>query len=366
MTVTIRPCKKIAEDTFALLEELNYTPKKKRIFIKPNIVDAFPANSPYISNPEVVRGIIRYLKAKDITDITVGEGSVGRDFEAISKKSGYAKMCQEEGVSLINLDKAERVEVPWKNEKLKLPKIAIESEYIDVAKLKTHIQAGITLGLKNQKGLLALADKRKFHGSLHENIAHLAKAIQPDLVIIDATNGVEGNGPGPTGKAVKGINLLIGGTDFLLTDATAARLMGYKPEEVKHLAIAKKLGVGTFEGEVSGLNLEEIKMDFEHPGDHINVLNVYYWWTEDTCSGCSGMMGEVKKRAFRNPWYLFKLAYYGLLKRLDILTGRDCPVQDPHGKVLCVGNCTKKIAEKGGYEFVPGCPPKPEDVLKKL
>jgi uncharacterized protein (DUF362 family) len=312
-------------------------------------------------NPRVVGGIIEYLKSKDIEDVTVGEGPVGRDIERIYRISGYRKLCGKYGVKLINLDDVERTRVGG----LELPRVSLESEYINVAKLKTHIQTTVTLGLKNQKGLLKLSDKRGFHKNLHENIARLGTLIKPDLTVIDALNGVEGNGPGSMGWKVGGINLVIAGRDVVSVDSEAARLIGVNPEDVKHIKLAADKGVGKIDDDI--VKPRDIRcLNFKLPSDHHSTFNAHYFWDERTCSGCSNMMSEVKGRALSNPAYMLKLFLNGVLGRIDFITGKINKLPKDHGKVICIGECTRELAEKYNLIYVPGCPPKAEDVLKKL
>jgi len=311
----------IERSVYEALDKLKYTPSVSRVFIKPNIVGLFKPNAPYITNPRVVGGIIDYLKDKRIEDIIVGEGPIGKNVEKIFKTSGYTKLCQRKNVKLIDLDDAERIQVKFRGNTLLLPKVVFESEYINVSKLKTHIQTTVSLGLKNQKGLLSFQDRKRFHKDLHSNIAHLVNIVRPNLSIIDATNGVEGNGPGTMGREVKNMNLLICGRDFLATDVVATQLMGIEPQQVRHLVIARDLNLGSFNDRVTGENLEKLKMNFLLPTDHHRIFNIYYWWTDEICSECSSLMGELKREIFRRPILLMKLFYYAFLCRLDFVTG---------------------------------------------
>jgi hypothetical protein len=34
--------------------------------------------------------------------------------------------------------------------------------------------------------------------------------------------------------------------------------------------------------------------------------------------------------------------------------------------VICVGNCTRRIAKEGGYIFIPGCPPTLREFYENL
>ncbi len=356
----------IKQSIHGALDRLRYLPSKPRIFIKPNIVNLYKPNSPYITNPRVIAAIIDYLKDININDIVIGECPVAQNAKDVFEMSGYTKLCRIKGVRLVNLNDVERVEVEFRKGMLSLPKIVFEREYINVSKLKTHVQTTVSLGIKNQKGLLSFIDRKQFHKDLHFNVAHLANIVRPDLSVIDATSGVEGNGPGAMGRAVKNIDLLICGTNFLETDVVATQLMGISPQNVLHLIIARDLGLGSFNVNIIGEDLKKFKMNFLLPSKCHRILNVYYWWTDEICSECSSLMAEIKRSALRNPVLLFKLFYYGLFKRLDFVSGgmRDLPYR--YGKVICLGNCSKKFAEEYNLPIIPGCPPKLNEILRRI
>ncbi len=344
------------------LKTVNYQPGKNKFFIKPNIVNPFLPHEPYITNPQVVAGIIDYLQDKGFEDIIVGEGPVGFNVAEIFRYSGYERMCAEKNVGLVNLEKARRVAV----QDIMLPVLALEREYINVAKLKTHIQTTVTLGMKNQKGLLNTKTKRLFHKNLHENIARLASAITPALTVIDAVNGVEGNGPGRMGAPVNNINLIIAGQNMLEVDMVGAALMGFDWRQVKHLGKAHELGMGEFPAAIAGAGLDQVIRKFAGPTGFQKFHNIYYWWTDTTCSGCSCLLGDMKAIALKKPYYLSRLFLNGFIRRLDLLTGHieNCPPD--HGKVICIGECTRRIAQKNNFIWIKGCPPKPLKILERI
>ena len=37
-----------------------------------------------------------------------------------------------------------------------------------------------------------------------------------------------------------------------------------------------------------------------------------------------------------------------------------------HPTVICIGECTRRLAKEGGYIHVPGCPPRPGDLNEYL
>jgi hypothetical protein len=189
----------------------------------------------------------------------------------------------------------------------------------------------------------------------------------PSLVLIDAIDGVEGNGPGRAGMPVKGLNLLICGTSALATDVVATKIMGIEPEKVKHLMLARQQGIDRFEDDIGGEDIDKVTYRFKLPSNYRRLYNIYYWLTDATCSGCADVIGEMKNIALKKPVYLVRLMMYGLLSRLDLVTGQWDRLPDNIGKnIICIGDCTAKIANKYDLKIANGCPPVPEEVLKLL
>ncbi len=47
-----------------------------------------------------------------------------------------------------------------------------------------------------------------------------------------------------------------------------------------------------------------------------------------------------------------------MFKRIDIIQGVHAEIPDEHGKIICLGDCTKEIANENNLIHVRGCPPK--------
>ena len=153
-------------------------------------------------------------------------------------------------------------------------------EYVNIAKMKTHIQAGVTLGIKNQKGLLRFPDKKRFHMTgLDACIRLLAETVQPDLTIVDGIIALEGDGPWRFGTR-KDAHLLVAGTDMVEVDNVCLRLMGFPPEHAPHIPHRETV-------ETVGLSIDEARTPFAYNySGHFRYKNLYEHIT-DSCSGCN-------------------------------------------------------------------------------
>ena len=138
----------------------------------------------------------------------------------------------------------------------------MESAVISAAKLKTHINTTVTLGMKNMFGLLPDKFKGKYHmKGISKVVVDINTVLRPVFTVIDGFVGMEGRGP-TDGTPVQ-MNLIIAGRDPVATDATAARVMGFNPYEITHIRKAYEKGLGNSEAQIIGEKLETVKRKFK-------------------------------------------------------------------------------------------------------
>ncbi|MCS7114661.1 MAG: DUF362 domain-containing protein [Nitrososphaerota archaeon] len=238
---------------------------EKPILVKPNYINAQHPSTGITTDSRVVEGIVKFLKDNGKSNIVIGEGSGFADTFQAFKVAGIDKVAERWNVKLVDLNKDVFVEVyppnPLSLKKVKVAKTAHESLIISVPKLKLHRMTTVTLGLKNMMG--ALAYKGRMHdGHLSENIADLASVLKPSLTVIDGI--IAGEGHETSGNPVE-MNLVIAGADPVAVDAVGAAVMGVSPQEVKHLVLAEKKGLGTCNLdriEILGEKIESVKRNF--------------------------------------------------------------------------------------------------------
>ena len=224
---------------------------KKPILIKPNYINSRHPSTGITTDSRVIEGIVKFLRARNIEEIVIGEGSGFGDTLQAFKVAGVDAVAKRWGVKLFDLNKDEFIEVnppnPLSLRKVRVAKTALESTIISVPKLKPHRIATVTLSLKNMMG--ALASKGSMHkGRLSQNIADLASVLRPSISVVDGI--IAGEGHETSGNPVE-MNLVIAGTDPVAVDAVGAAVMDIPPTDVKHLLLTEKKGLGT-------CNLEEI------------------------------------------------------------------------------------------------------------
>jgi uncharacterized protein (DUF362 family) len=120
-----------------------------------------------------------------------------------------------------------------------------ENTYINIPKLKCHLQTQMTACLKNQHGLLYDKEKVYNHHMMHDKIVEIYSLFQPDFNLVEAINVT--NHANFAYRADWAINydLLLAGTDAVAVDSVGARLIGMDGREVEHLRLAQERGLGT-------------------------------------------------------------------------------------------------------------------------
>ena len=371
---------------------------KKSAVIKVNIVQPRKPEMGVSTHPAVVEAIINSLRRRGVTSITIAEGpALAVDVAKAFRESGFTSLAKRLGVKLLNLYEAPRTNVDigygykdlpnvYRDEELQnyycgylpIPSIMLESDlYINVPKLKTHNRTAVTLSMKNQWGLLAFRERQTYHRvGLHEPICHIARAVQPHIVVVDGILGMEGNGP-VFGKPRRS-ELIAVGNDLLETDIVGAELMGQDLSAIEHLNKAVELGVGGWQTTVLGTPVAELAQAFEPaPLGLKKKLNFYVWRNVRACHLDDDSFQEVFRIVKRTPkyWFTFlpKFAYYVLMKRLDVVKGRGASIPEVggRGKILLSGDCTRELL--GNMEelpanvvFVPGCPPSAEGIIEAI
>lgn len=216
--------------------------KNALIGIKPNLVVAKPSSSGATTSPEIVEGLIEYLKSKERDKIVIMEGSwVGDRTSEAFKVCGYENLSKKYNVPLIDLQKDKYKEYEINDLKINICDYVEKVDYlINIPVLKGHCQTNITCALKNMKGCIPNSEKRKFHTmGLHKPIAYLNKLIKQNLIIIDGMNGDLNFEEG--GNPVQ-MNRIIVGKAPVLIDTFAAHLIGFSIEEVLYIAMAESIG----------------------------------------------------------------------------------------------------------------------------
>jgi len=238
---------------------------EETLLIKPNYINASHPSMGNTTDARVIEGIVKYFKEKGYDNIAVGEGSGFADTMKAFKVAGVDEVARRWQIKLLDLNKDEYKAADAKKSlvlnSVKISKIALNSAVISVPKLKLHRITGVTLSLKNMMGVVQPKGKMHFH--LNEKIAELATIVKPRLAVVDGIIGGEGH---ETAERPVPMNLVIAGLDPVAVDTVGAIVMGVDVNNVKHIKLASKKGLGVCDLNlirILGAPIENVKRTFK-------------------------------------------------------------------------------------------------------
>ena len=215
-----------------------------RVLLKPNLVEDLP--EPVNTNPVLVGAAARCFLRLGARHVVVGEGpGHQRDTELVVDAAGLRPIFREKRIEFVDLNRDELRRVRLKARysglgELWLPREVLASDFVvSMPKVKTHHWAGVTLSLKNMFGIVPgmkygwPKNLLHWHG-IHESILDICATVPIHFVIADGIIAMEGNGP--LQGTPRDLGKIVLADDPVAADATCARLMGFDPLQVRHLA----------------------------------------------------------------------------------------------------------------------------------
>lgn len=341
----------------ALLDRLGVQadlPPGGTVGIKPNLILPRPSESGATTDPRVVEGLLIWLRARGVEDLVIMESSwVGARTQEAFEVCGYRALAERHGVELVDLKRDATRTLQVDGEQVEVCRRPLEVDYlIDVPVLKAHCQTRMTCALKNLKGCIPDREKRRFHAAgLHRPIALLASALPVDLVVVDALVGdltfEEGGTP-------IHLDRLIAGRDPVLVDTYAADLLGLSSDQVEHIGLACRLGVGSADlarARVEALNqpARQLILPVEQAGPRRLLADRVV--ADGACSACLGPLVHALQR----------LQERDKLARLPGPLAIGQGFEGKQGAGVGIGGCTR-----GLERFCDGCPPSARQVLDFL
>jgi uncharacterized protein (DUF362 family) len=216
----------------------------KTVLLKPNLVEDLP--EPVNTNSVLIGAAARCFLRLGAARVTIGEGpGHQRDTELVVQATGLQPHLADRKMEFVDLNRDELKKVPLKANysglhELWLPRTVLASDFVvSMPKMKTHHWAGVTLSLKNMFGIVPGMKygwpKNVLHWSgIHETILDICATVPIHFVIADGITAMEGNGP-LQGNA-RELRKIVLADDPVAADATCARLMGFDPQQVRHLS----------------------------------------------------------------------------------------------------------------------------------
>lgn len=240
-----------------------------KVLVKVNLLKKNAPEDAVTTHPAVVEAIVRYLQALGC-QVVIGDSPGGpftvRRLTDIYQAAGMTEVAEKTGCEL-NYDIAAVDVINEKAHKLKgmqIIKIAKDVDFIvSAAKLKTHEMMVYTGAVKNLFGVIPGASKAEYHLKMNsaENFAHhlidICEYIRPVFTVIDAIEGMEGDGPSAGEK--RQVGLIMASENPYALDTAAVHIIGLNPLYVPTVKIARARGL--FSGELQDLAVKGIPLE---------------------------------------------------------------------------------------------------------
>ncbi|NLJ77881.1 MAG: DUF362 domain-containing protein [Tissierellia bacterium] len=326
--------------------------KDSLVGIKPNLVVAKPAEQGATTSPELVEGVIEYLRDNGFHNIIILEGSwLGDRTSRAFQVCGYEGLSNRYNIPLIDLQRDGYMYYQVEDMKISLCNRAMDVDYmINMPVLKGHCQTRITCALKNMKGCIPDREKRRFHTmGLHKPIAYMNKALEQDLIVVD---GIIGDLNFEEGGNPVQMNRVILGKDPVLIDSYVAQLLGYDIEDIPYIGMAEDIGVGSsnlIDDNIVELNRDTAPMSI--PKTRLIEDLTGYVEEDMACSACYGSLIHALDRLQDRG------CLYGMEDKIHIGQG----YEGKKGEGLGIGICTKGLERS-----LSGCPPRAKDIIDFL
>jgi uncharacterized protein (DUF362 family)/Pyruvate/2-oxoacid:ferredoxin oxidoreductase delta subunit len=240
-----------------------------RVLIKPNFLAPAAPEKAVTTHPLIVRAAAEFALAKGAR-VQISDSPAMGSFSKLLKKGGYEEALKDLDVTVKPFEETIAVDVGEPFGGIDVAKDAMHADVvINLAKLKTHTQMMLTLGVKNLFGCIVGLKKPEWHmrtgvdrhmfGRL---IVNIYEAVGPAYTIMDGILAMEGQGPGKSGTP-RELGLLMGGINAHAVDHVVCLQVGLDPDALETQRNARALGV--YDGGVHINGDLNILDDFQFP-----------------------------------------------------------------------------------------------------
>lgn len=226
----------------------------RSVIIKPNALRTSEAKEAIVTNPAVLRAVVEKVETLGPASLVVGDnpGIFGYgENEQCFVRTGLMEAAKGYYRNIGNNSRKMAFN-PQYMATVSVSDAVMDADiFISLPKFKTHGLTVLTGAIKNSYGILPGAQKAMLHkaaGSperFHELVVDVFQLRVPDLFIVDAVVGMEGNGP--TSPELRNIGQILASDNAPALDAVIAMMMGCEPGRLRFLRKAKEAGLGDYD-----------------------------------------------------------------------------------------------------------------------
>jgi uncharacterized protein (DUF362 family) len=285
-----------------LLEPLGgmkaYVKQGDRVLLKPNLLTGSRPTKECITRPEIVYCVAQLVKEAGGKPF-LGDSPAFGSAKGVAKANGYLPLLEALDIPIVEFH-GKRYQTASKNfEHLRLSKEAMDADVIiNLPKIKSHMQLTLTMGVKNLFGCVPGKMKAWWHmeagkdaNRFGEMLVETARAIEPNLTIIDGIIGHEGNGP--SGGEPRELRVLGASNHVFALDRAIVEILNVDPKDVPTLAAQSRLNLCS--------ELAEIEFPLQHPRE----LQITDWRLPDNLMPIDFGLPRVVRSTFKHFYIKF-------------------------------------------------------------
>ena len=217
----------------------NFVKPGETVLLKTNLVACHDIERRITTDPNVVKAVAEILINHGAKPFIADSPGID-NFNRTAQKAGIKKIADELNIKCIELVDPVNLNITSSNadyKNIQVSRSVIEADkIISLAKMKTHGQMLLTLGVKNLFGCVPGRLKSGWHYNVGLNRERFAALlldiylnVKPVFTIVDGVIGMDGDGP--TSGDPYNFNILAGACDALKLDFWLCKFMGAKFEE---------------------------------------------------------------------------------------------------------------------------------------
>ena len=259
----------------------------QKILLKPNLLSASRPELAVTTHPVFLESIIDLIKknAEADAEITIADSPGAATPHTVENLRKVYEVC---GIKYLTKIKGVKLSmetkfstISFKKGKvlkhLEIIKPAVDADVIiNLPKFKTHSLVRISGAVKNMYGIVHGRTKTLLHTKFLEIDKFSDMLIDvymykpPVLNLMDGIIGLEGEGPGASGKP-RNVGMIFASTNGIAMDNIISKIMGFKSEDVPLIKCARSRaleGSDINKIEILGANMDELIIkDFKLPGN---------------------------------------------------------------------------------------------------
>jgi uncharacterized protein (DUF362 family) len=269
-----------------------------RVLLKPNLLTGSRPTKECVTRPELVYCIAQMVQEAGGKPF-LGDSPAFGSAKGVALANGYQFVLDELNLPVVEMQGKRYQTVSDEFNHLLLSKEAMDADVvINLPKVKSHMQLTLTLGVKNLFGCVPGKMKAWWHMEAGKDsdrfgrmLVETARAIGPNLTVLDGIIGHEGNGP--SGGEPRQLGVLAAATDVFALDRAIVEILNVNPMAVPTIAASKKLGLCP--------DLADIEFPHLSPAD----LKIDDWKLPDKLMPIDFALPRVIKSTFRHFYIRF-------------------------------------------------------------